>query len=155
MILQKGKMMTDDIENGAETDHELILLLKMQIEDLTDHINQTEKNLGASQQDLHDTAEQLAIHEKLSAQHTILSSIFYGVLGLIVMMGVLVGIGWFTKQTTIEREMAFFERIILVFIGIVGGAVSSFFDVRNFTINRNGNNNNTNGSSNKPAKDTD
>ena len=147
--------MTDDIENGVETDHELILLLKMQIEDLTEHITQTEKNLGASQQDLHDTAEQLAIHEKLSAQHTILSSIFYGVLGLIVMMGVLVLVGWITKQTTIEREMAFFERIILVFIGIVGGAVSSFFDVRNFTISRNGNNNTANGSNNKPAKDTD
>jgi len=50
--------------------------------------------------------------------------------------------------------MAFFERIILVFIGIVGGAVSSFFDVRNFTIGRNGNNN-VNGNNNKPAKDTD
>ncbi len=148
--------MTDDIENGAETDHELILLLKMQIEDLSEQVNQTEKNLGASQQDLHDTAEQLAIHEKLSAQHTILSSIFYGVLGLIVMMGVLVLVGWFTKQTTIEREMAFFERIILVFIGIVGGAVSSFFDVRNFTISRNNNNTNGSGSNNnKPAKDTD
>ena len=147
--------MTDDIENGAETDHELILLLKKEIEELKQDVSQTEKNLGASQQDLHDTAEQLAIHEKLSAQHTILSSIFYGVLGLIVMMGVLVIVGWFTKQTTIEREMAFFERIILVFIGIVGGAISSFFDVRNFTISRNGNNNNINGSSNKPAKDTD
>ena len=31
-----------------------------------------------------------------------------------------------------------------MFIGIVGGAVSSFFDVRNFTISKqNGNKNNT------------
>ena len=91
-----------------------------------------------------DTSEQLAIHEKLSAQHTILRHIFYGVITLILMMGILVIIGWFTEQTTIEREMAFFERIILVFIGIVGGAVSSFFDVRNFTISKqNGNKNNT------------
>jgi hypothetical protein len=148
--------MTDDIENGAETDHEMILLLKAKIEDLTDHISATEKDLSYSEQNLHDTAEQLAIHEKLSAQHTILRSIFHGVLGLIVMMGVLVIVGWTTKQTTIEREMAFFERIILVFIGIVGGAVSSFFDVRNFTISsaNNRNNNNTNGNS-KPTKDTD
>ena len=117
-----------------QQDHELILTLKKQIEELTKHISITERNLG-------DTSEQLAIHEKLSAQHTILSSIFYGVLTLIIMMGVLVIVGWVTKQTTIEREMAFFERIILVFIGIVGGAVSSFFDVRNFTINKqNGNN---------------
>ena len=118
-----------------QQDHELILTLKNQIEELTKHITITERNLG-------DTSEQLAIHEKLSAQHTILSSIFYGVLTLIIMMGVLVCVGWVTKQTTIEREMAFFERIILVFIGIVGGAVSSFFDVRNFTINKqNGKNN--------------
>ena len=120
-----------------QQDHELILTLKQQIEELTKHITITERNLG-------DTSEQLAIHEKLSAQHTILSSIFYGVLTLIIMMGVLVCVGWITKQTTIEREMAFFERIILVFIGIVGGAVSSFFDVRNFTINKqNGNKNST------------
>ena len=138
--------MTKDLEAQVESDHELILLLKKEIEDLTVHIHEAEKNLGASQQDLHDTSEQLAVHEKLSAQHTILQHIFYGVLSLIVMMGVLVGIGWLTGQTTIEREMAFFERIILVFIGIVGGAVSSFFDVRNFTISsKNGNNGSSKG----------
>ena len=130
-----------------ETDHELILALKQQIEDLTSHITVTERNLG-------DTAEQLALHEKLSAQHTILSHIFYGVIGLIMLMGVLVIVGWITKQTTVEREMAFFERIILVLIGIVGGAVSSFFDVRNFTIS--GRKNNSNGNNNnKPTKDID
>ena len=142
--------MNDKID--VESDHEIILTLKQQIEDLTEHITTTEQTLSHSEQDLHDTAEQLAIHEKLSAQHTILSAIFYGVLGLIAMMGVLVIVGWVTKQTTVEREMAFFERIILVLIGIVGGAVSSFFDVRNFTISRN---NNNNGSNSKPTKDTD
>ena len=104
--------MKNDIDLQADhemiqQDHELILTLKKQIEELTKHITVTERNLG-------DTSEQLAIHEKLSAQHTILSSIFYGVLTLIIMMGVLVIVGWVTKQTTIEREMAFFERIILV-----------------------------------------
>ena len=49
-------------------------------------------------------------------------------------MWILVFVGWITGQEAIEREMAFFERIILVFIGIVGGAISSFFDVRNFTL---------------------
>lgn len=144
--------MTNDLEKQVESDHELILLLKREIEELTESVAQSENRLGASQQDLHETSEQLAIHEKLSAQHTILQHIFYGVLGLIIMMGVLVGIGWITKQTTIEREMAFFERIILVFIGIVGGAVSSFFDVRNFTISSK----NGNGNSNKNSmRDTD
>ena len=128
-----------DLEADQELihqDHELILTLKKQIEDLTSHITITERDLG-------DTSEQLAIHEKLSAQHTILRHIFYGVITLILMMGILVIIGWVTEQTTIEREMAFFERIILVFIGIVGGAVSSFFDVRNFTVNKQNGKNNT------------
>ena len=89
-------------KNDVESDHEIILTLKQQIEDLTEHIATTEQTLSHSEQDLHDTAEQLAIHEKLSAQHTILSQIFYGVLGLIAMMGVLVIIGWVTKQTTVE-----------------------------------------------------
>ena len=45
------------MENDTEkSDHELILILKQQIEDLTKHITQTEKNLGVSQQDLHDTS---------------------------------------------------------------------------------------------------
>ena len=144
--------MTEDLEGLVANDHELILLLKKEIEELKNDVSQTEQTLSHSEKDLHDTAEQLAIHEKLSAQHTILSQIFYGVLGLIAMMGVLVLVGWITKQTTVEREMAFFERIILVLIGIVGGAVSSFFDVRNFTISRN---NNNNGSNSKPTKDTD
>ena len=145
--------MKDDTE---KSDHELILILKQQIEDLTKHITQTERNLSYSEQNLHDTSEQLAIHEKLSAQHTILRHIFYGVIGLIMMMGVLVIVGWVTKQTTVEREMAFFERIILVLIGIVGGAVSSFFDVRNFTISGNRKNNtNGNNNNNKTAKDID
>ena len=141
------------MKNDTKSDHELILILKKEIEDLTKHITKTERNLGESQQDLHDTSEQLAIHEKLSAQHGILKSVFWGVITLIMMMGVLVLVGWFTKQTTIEREMAFFERILLVLIGIVGGAVSSFFDVRNFTISSK----NGNGSppKNNITKDTD
>lgn len=145
--------MTTDLEKQVESDHELILLLKKEIEDLTENVAQSEKNLGVSQQDLHETSEQLAIHEKLSAQHTILRHIFYGVLSLIIMMGILVGVGWSTGQTTIEREMAFFERIILVFIGIVGGAVSSFFDVRNFTLSGKGGNGN--GNSKNSVRDTD
>ena len=138
------------MKNDTKTDHELILILKKEIEDLTKHITKTERNLGESQQDLHDTSEQLAIHEKLSAQHGILKSVFWGVITLIMMMGVLVLVGWFTKQTTIEREMAFFERILLVLIGIVGGAVSSFFDVRNFTISKQ-----QNGNTKPIVKDTD
>ena len=147
-------MKTEDLRDKVESDHELILLLKNEIEQLTSHALEVEDRLEHSQSSHMDTSQQLAMHEKLSAQHGILSSVFWGVISLIMMMGVLVIIGWFTKQTTIEREMAFFERILLVLIGIVGGAVSSFFDIRNFTIS--GRNGNGNGDSKKPAvKDMD
>ena len=147
-------MKTEDLRDKVESDHELILLLKNEIEQLTSHAIEVEDRLEVSQNSHMDTSQQLAMHEKLSAQHGILNSVFWGVISLIMMMGVLVIIGWFTKQTTIEREMAFFERILLVLIGIVGGAVSSFFDIRNFTIS--GRNGNGNGDAKKPAvKDMD
>jgi len=154
---QDKNKVTEDLRNTVENDHELILLLKKEIEELTSHAIEVEDRLEVSQENYRDSSEQLALHEKLSAQHGILKWIFFGVIGLVMMMGMLVFWGWHTKQTTIEREMAFFERILLVLIGIVGGAVSSFFDIRNFTINtRNGNGN---GSSDKkggsPVKDTD
>ena len=141
-----------EFDDNIESDHELILLLKKEIEELTAHHKQTEENLISSEQNLHETSEQLSIHEKLSAQHALLRHIFSGVIVLVICMWTLVFVGWVTGQEAIEREMAFFERIILVFIGIVGGAISSFFDVRNFTLapttTKNGNGNN------KP-KDTD
>ena len=142
-----------EFDENIESDHELILLLKKEIEELTAHHKRTEENLISSEKNLHETSEQLSIHEKLSAQHALLRHIFSGVIVLVICMWTLVFVGWVTGQEAIEREMAFFERIILVFIGIVGGAISSFFDVRNFTLaptNKNGN-----GSNNNKAKDTD
>ena len=141
-------MIEKDIEKlgeVVESDHEMILLLKTEIEKLN-------TQLATSEENHNETSEQLSIHEKLSAQHALLRHIFSGVIILVICMWTLVFVGWVTGQEAIEREMAFFERIILVFIGIVGGAISSFFDVRNFTLaptNKNGNGNN-----NKP-KDTD
>ena len=143
-----------EFDDNIESDHELILLLKKEIEELTVHIGQTEQNLISSEQNLHETSEQLSIHEKLSAQHALLRHIFSGVIILVICMWTLVFVGWVTGQEAIEREMAFFERIILVFIGIVGGAISSFFDVRNFTlapVTKNGKNGNGN---NNKLKDT-
>ena len=82
--------MTDDLQNEATTDHELILLLKQQIEELTSHTIEVENRLEVSQENYRDSTEQLAMHEKLSAQHGILRSVFFGVVGLVVMMGILV-----------------------------------------------------------------
>ena len=156
--MEQGKnKLTEDLKSTVESDHELILLLKKEIEELTSHAIEVEDRLEVSQENYRDSSEQLALHEKLSAQHGILKWIFFGVIGLVMMMGMLVFWGWHTKQTTIEREMAFFERILLVLIGIVGGAVSSFFDIRNFTINGRNGNGNGNGPSpkNNNQKDTD
>ena len=134
----------------AQTDHDLILMLKNKIEHLEEEVKETENNLNESLSEHHETAEQLAFHEKLEAQASLLRSVFYGVIFLVMMMGILVIVGWATAQSTIEREMAFFERIILVFIGIVGGAVSSFFDIRNFSVSES-----KNGNKKRSVADTD
>ena len=144
---ERNKHVSDQFDDSTQDDHSLILLLKQKIEDLTTEIHTTEEHLENSLHKQSDTATQLALHEKLSAQHQLLRAVFFGVVLLVIMMGGLVLVGWITKQTTIEREMAFFERILLVLIGIVGGAISSFFDVRNFTLSTNGNGN----GNNKPA----
>ena len=139
--MERNLHVSDQFDDTAKNDHELILLLKNKIESLTDEIHHTEENLKTSLHNHNDTATQLALHEKLSAQHQLLRSVFFGVVVLVIMMGCLVFWGWHTKQTTIEREMAFFERILLVLIGIVGGAISSFFDVRNFNLSSSNNGN--------------
>ena len=107
-------------EEIAESDHKIIINLQDQIDKLNKDVLHSES--------------QLAIHEKITAQNRLLIYIFLGLIFTIIMMAILVVIGWLTKQTSVERELAFFERIILVLIGIVGGAVSSFFDVRDLNI---------------------
>ena len=137
------------LEEIVDSDHEMIEILKREIDGLN-------SDLQYSKQNQSESAEALALHEKVSAQQTLLKHIFYGVIGLIVCMWTLVFVGWMTEQASIEREMAFFERIILVFIGIVGGAISSFFDVRNFALSSvKAPNGNGNGHSNGKPKDTD
>ncbi len=147
-----------ELDKQNQEDHEMILALKDKLELLTDELHTTEQHLEESIHSHGETTAQLAVHEKLTAQHKLLKHIFYGVVLLVMGMWSLVFVGWLTGQQSIEREMAFFERIILVFIGIVGGAVSSFFDVRNFTLpsSRNGNGNgNGNGSRSKKPEDTE
>ena len=107
-------------EEIAESDHQIIINLQDQIDKLNKDVSRGES--------------QLAVHEKITAQNRLLIYIFLGLIFTIIMMAILVVIGWLTKQTSVERELAFFERIILVLIGIVGGAVSSFFDVRDLNI---------------------
>ena len=136
-----------NLEKIVDSDHGMIELLKQEIANLNTDLQQSKDNYRES-------AEALALHEKVSAQQTLLKHIFYGVIGLIVCMWTLVFVGWVTEQTSIEREMAFFERIILVFIGIVGRAISSFFDVRNFALSS-VKSPNGNGNGNHKPRDTD
>ena len=147
--------MADNIDAKNLADHELIQSLRKEITQLSNREDRLEKQLIETQTSYGEASEQLALHEKLTAQHGILKHVFYGVISLIFMMGLIVFWGWHTGQTTIEREMAFFERILLVLIGIVGGAVSSFFDIRNFTISKNGNGNGNGPSPKTNVKDTD
>ena len=75
-------MIEKDIEKLGETvesDHEMILLLKTEIEKLT-------TQLATSEESHSETSEQLSIHEKLSAQHALLRHIFSGVIVLVICM---------------------------------------------------------------------
>ena len=85
MVLEKDKV-AEDLRSTVENDHELILLLKKEIEELTSHALDVEDRLEVSQENYQESSEQLALHEKLSAQHGILKWIFFGVIGLVMMM---------------------------------------------------------------------
>ena len=62
----------EELENIVDSDHEMILLLKKELGEVNDQLEESKANH-------HDTIEQLALHEKISAQQTLLKHIFYGV----------------------------------------------------------------------------
>ena len=65
------------MSDAEKSDHELILLLKDKIDDLTADNEIIGNDLEVSLSHHNETSHQLALHEKLSAQHTLLKHIFY------------------------------------------------------------------------------
>ena len=117
-------ILSKDVYEG-KSDHEVVLMLEEQtvsqekaIRDLRDSLNKTER----------ENANLL----KLQGQVAVVRLVFIGVL---VLIGCMVGmsvISWWSPKSTngIEKELAFFERLLLVLLGILSSAVVALYDSR-------------------------
>jgi len=113
--------MTDDHkdEYAGKTDHEVILILETQVQDLLANLDKTEKQ-----------NERLT---KTQGQISVVRMVFMGVILLIGGMVMMSVISWWSPKVTvgIEKELAFFERLLLVLLGILGSATVALYDQRN------------------------
>ena len=113
--------MTDDHKDdyAGKTDHEVILILETQVQDLMKNLDKTERQ-----------NERLT---KTQGQISVVRMVFMGVICLIGEMVMMSVISWWSPKVTvgIEKELAFFERLLLVLLGILGSATVALYDQRN------------------------
>ena len=112
--------MTEDHrdEYAGKTDHEVILILETQVQDLMTNLTKTEKQ-----------NERLT---KTQGQISVVRMVFMGVILLIGSMVMMSIVSWGSPKVAvgIEKELAFFERLLLVLLGILGSATVALFDQR-------------------------
>jgi len=112
-------------EYAGKTDHEVILILESQVQNLMTNLTKTEKQ-----------NDRLT---KTQGQISVVRMVFMGV--ILLFMGVILLIGgmvmmsvvsWWSPKGTIgiEKELAFFERLLLVLLGILGSATVALYDQR-------------------------
>ena len=75
-------------------------------------------------------------HERLTktqGQISVVRMVFMGVILLIGGMVMMSVVSWWSPKvsTGIEKELAFFERLLLVLLGILGSATVALYDQRN------------------------
>ena len=113
--------MTEDHrdEYAGKTDHEVILILETQVQDLMTNLTKTEKQ-----------NERLT---KTQGQISVVRMVFMGVILLIGSMVMMSIVSWWSPKVAvgIEKELAFFERLLLVLLGILGSAIVALYDSRN------------------------
>ena len=113
--------MTEDHrdEYAGKTDHEVILILEGQVQNLMATLTKTEKQ-----------NERLP---KTQGQISVVRMVFMGVIMLIGSMVAMSVVSWWSPKVTtgIEKELAFFERLLLVLLGILGSATGALYDQRN------------------------
>ena len=124
-------------EYGEKSDHEIII----ELENRESILEEKEAALEVEVKELREITEraleardisqkELVANKKLTGQITIVQQTFLGVFILILTMALMTVLSWVFKTSSLEKELAFFERILLVLTGILGGAVSSTFDSR-------------------------
>ena len=69
---------------------------------------------------------------KMQGQISVVRLVFIGVMTLIGCMVVMSVVSWWSPRVTggIEKELAFFERLLLVMLGILSSAVVALYDSR-------------------------
>ena len=108
----------DDLYEG-KTDHEVILILETQVQDLIKNLDKSER--------------QNSNLLKTQGQISVVRLVFIGVLILVGCMVCMSVVSWWSPKGTIgiEKELAFFERLLLVLLGILSSAVVALYDQRN------------------------
>jgi hypothetical protein len=109
---------TDKSVYVGKSDHEVILILEKQVTDLSAILKKSEReNAGLL---------------KTQGQISVVRLVFIGVLLLVGCMVCMSVISWWSPKGTIgiEKELAFFERLLLVLLGILSSAVVALYDQR-------------------------
>ena len=109
-----------EINNGydGKTDHEVILILETQVQDLMNNLDKSQRQNSSLL--------------KTQGQISVVRLVFIGVILLVGGMVLMSVISWWSPKGTIgiEKELAFFERLLLVMLGILSSAVVALYDQR-------------------------
>ena len=103
----------------GKSDHEVILILETQVQDLMNNLDKSQRQNSSLL--------------KTQGQISVVRLVFIGVLLLVGGMVCMSVISWWSPKGTIgiEKELAFFERLLLVLLGILSSAVVALYDQRN------------------------
>ena len=115
--INNSNQSTNSIYEG-KTDHEVILILEKQVTDLLNNLAKSE----------HENATLL----KMQGQISVVRLVFIGVMTLVGGMVLMSVVSWWSPKGSvgIEKELAFFERLLLVMLGILSSAVVALYDSR-------------------------
>ena len=102
----------------GKTDHEVILILETQVQDLIQNLDKSQRQNSSLL--------------KTQGQISVVRLVFIGVILLVGGMVMMSVISWWSPKGTIgiEKELAFFERLLLVMLGILSSAVVALYDQR-------------------------
>ena len=117
----KGNCKGDDHQEGyqGKSDHEVILILEAQVQGLIKSLNKSERD-----------NERLA---KTQGQISVVRLVFVGVMGLIFATVIMTVVSWWSPKAALglEKELQFYERLLLVMMGILSSATVALYDGRN------------------------
>ena len=108
-----------------KSDHEVILVLEKQTLEQEVAIKELRRSLTKTEM---EKANLL----KLQGQVSVVRLVFIGVLGLIFATVIMTIISWWSPKSPagLEKELQFYERLLLVMMGILSSAVVALYDSR-------------------------